>query len=152
MLVFSFSPPNSSPVLVHTHIQLFHSWTPARCNFALNTVSSAFSRVATVFTISFLNGWAAASQNSGAGRLGCFRFPAVRYNAGILFKELFHCLRIIPLGHILRCGIAGLKVMNFCVALERELSPGFALSLQTAGTWGLRESWGSGRASLRSLG
>lgn len=43
-------------------------------------------------------------------------------------------MRIIPLGYILRCGIAGLKVMNICVVLEGERSPGFASGLQTAGT------------------
>lgn len=50
-----------------------------------------------------------------------------------MFKELFHCLGIIPLGYILRCGIAGLKVINICVALERELSPDFAQNCRQLG-------------------
>lgn len=43
-------------------------------------------------------------------------------------------------------------MMYICVTLEGELSPGFALSLQTAGAWEAEREQESGRGSLGSLG
>lgn len=45
--------PRPPPALVRARTQLCHSWTPAQCNSALDTTSSAFSPVAAIFTISF---------------------------------------------------------------------------------------------------
>ena len=42
--------------------------------------------------------------------------------------------------------------MYICVNLEGELSPGFALSLQTAGAWEAEREQESGMGSLGSLG
>lgn len=117
----------SSPLQAHK--TTFHSQSPAQCNFAINT---AFARCNDLpdqlcrglCRLPVLKSW-----------IRSFLHFLLSDKMQKLFKELFHSWRIIPLGCILRYGIVGLQVMYICVTLERELSPGFAQSLQTAGAW-----------------